>query len=273
MDFLKRMHKQPIGVLDSGVGGLTVLAEIRKQLPYESTVYIGDSRNAPYGKRSPEEIRLLASKMIQFLLSRKAKLIVIACNTITVNGIDILRAQFPNIPIVGTVPVVKTAAETTKNKKIGLLVTEATAKSSYNKALIDTFASDCEVTIVGTNKLVPLIEAEKNKELPKVIASELRIFKEKGVDVVVLGSTHFPILRPFLQEFLGENVALLDSGGAVARQVGRILTNNKIRGTNTTSVHEVYTTGKTEPFAKVAEKVLGKGEGVCHAELDSASKI
>src|SRR6185503_18797212 len=113
----------------------------------ESTVYIGDSLNAPYGKRSSEEIRLLASKLIRFLLSHNAKLIVIACNTITVNGIDMLRQQFPNIPIVGTVPVVKTAAETTKNKKIGLLVTEATAKSEYNKALTHKFASECEVII------------------------------------------------------------------------------------------------------------------------------
>lgn len=250
------MNKQPIGVLDSGVGGLTVLAEIRKQLPFESTLYIGDSLNAPYGKRSPEEIRLLASKMIQFLISRKAKLIVIACNTITVNGIDILRQKFPNIPIVGTVPVVKTAAEKTKNKKIGILVTEATAKSSYNKALIDKFASFCDVAIVGTNKLVPLIEAEKNKELPKVIASELAVFKEKGVDVVVLGSTHFPILRRQITNFLGSEVKLLDSGGAVARQVGRILMNNKILSTKNKAVHGIFTTGKIEPFTQVAKKVL-----------------
>src|SRR5581483_3028427 len=125
------MDTRPIGVLDSGVGGLTVWKEIRSHLPHESTVYIGDSLNAPYGKRTPEDIRLLTAKLIQFLLQKNVKLIVIACNTITVNGIDIIRQQFPQIPIVGTVPVIKLAAAKTKNKKIGVLVTKATKKSSY----------------------------------------------------------------------------------------------------------------------------------------------
>lgn len=250
------MQNQPIGVLDSGVGGLTVLAEIRRQLPHESTIYIGDSRNAPYGKRSPEEIRLLASKLIHFLLSQKAKMIVVACNTITVNGIDTLRQEFPQIPIIGTVPVVKKAAAETKKKKIGLLVTEATAKSAYNQELITKFASECAVTIIGTNKLVPLIESEKYHALPEVIAQELAPFKQNDVDVVVLGSTHFPILRQQIGEFLGKDVALLDSGGAVARQVGRILVANDTSAANTVAVHQVFTTGNVEPFEAIAGRVL-----------------
>lgn len=254
------MNTQPIGVLDSGVGGLTVLSHIRGELPQESTIYIGDSKNAPYGKRSQEEIVTLASVMIQFLLDQQAKLIVVACNTITVNGIDMLRKQFPQVPLVGTVPVIKTAASVTKKKKIGVLVTEATARSEYNQQLIDIFAPDCEVVTIGTNKLVPLIEAEKNGLLPHVIATELISFKEKGVDVVVLGSTHFPILRPFLAEFLGPEVALLDSGGAVARQTKRILLNNDHLNNQTAVKHQLYTTGDIAPFTKVATQVLGGEE-------------
>lgn len=250
------MQHNPIGVMDSGVGGLTILAEIHRHLPNESTVYVGDSKNAPYGKRSPEEIRLLASKMIQFLVSNHAKLIVIACNTITVNGIDLLRQQFPQVPIVGTVPVIKKGDEVTKKKKIGLLVTEATARSTYNKHLIEQFASDDEVVTIGTNKLVPLIEAEKNSELPDVISTELLPFKEKGVDVIILGSTHFPILRSMIQDFMGEGVTILDSGGAIARQVQRILNNNQIISTQKSFSHSLFTTGEIKPFQQIAQRVL-----------------
>lgn len=252
------MDSRPIGVLDSGVGGLTVLHEIHKELPDESTVYIGDSLHAPYGARSPEEILVFSQKLIQFLLQQQAKAIVVACNTITVNGIDKLRAVFQDIPIVGTVPVVKTAAAVTKNKKIGLLVTGATAKSTYNQELINTFAHDCEVTIVGTNKLVPLIEAGKKSSLPDMIAQELTPFKKHNVDTVILGSTHFPILRSLIESYMGEEVAVLDSGGAVARQVRRILTNNSALVHTPRPTHCLYTTGPKKEFAAVAAQIFEK---------------
>ena len=252
------MDDRPIGVLDSGVGGLTIWKEILLQHPLESTVYIGDSKNAPYGKRTPEDIRSLASQMITFLLKKDAKLIVVACNTITVNGIDIIRSQFPNTPIVGTVPVVKMAAQVSKNKKIGVLVTGATANSQYNQLLIEKFAPDCEVVTIGTNALVPLIEAHKNKDLPTVIARELLPFIKKGVDTVVLGSTHFPILRQPIQDFLGERVHVLDSAGAVARQVGRILENNKIKTSPKKPTHAIFTTGKTAPFTQILKQIIGQ---------------
>ena len=250
------MDNRPIGVLDSGVGGLTVWKEIIAQYPHESTVYIGDSLNAPYGRKTPEEIRTLAGKLIRFLLQHDVKLIVVACNTITVNGIELLRKEFPQIPLIGTVPVIKTAASKTKKKKIGVLVTKATKHSDYNTRLIEQFASDCEVVTIGTNALVPLLEAGRNAELPGVIARELAPFHEQGVDVVVLGSTHFPILRPYLQEFLGPEVALLDSGGAVARQTGRILAANGIAGGVKKPVHTIFTTGHSDPFQKILAQLV-----------------
>lgn len=251
------MDTRPIGVMDSGVGGLTVLKEIQKELPQESIIYIGDSKNAPYGKRTAENIQELSSKLIEFLLNKDVKLIVIACNTITVNGIDVLRSKFPSIPIVGTVPVVKGAVAVSKKKKIGLLVTGATAKSTYNQKLIDEFAKGCEVVTVGTNKLVPLIETHQHNLLPSVVKEELMPFKKAGVDVVILGSTHFPILREYIQKEMGENVLVLDSGGAIARQVKRILSaNNELN--SSTSSEKIFTTGEVEPFAAIAKHVLGE---------------
>lgn len=250
------MDNRPIGVLDSGVGGLTVWKEIIAQHPHEKTVYIGDSFNAPYGRKTPEEIRALAGKLIRFLLNHDAKLIVVACNTITVNGIELLRKEFPQIPLIGTVPVIKTAVARTKKKKIGVLVTKATEHSEYNHQLIDQFAPDCEVVTIGTNALVPLLEAGRNAELPGVIAHELAQFRERGVDVVVLGSTHFPILRPYLQEFLGPEVLLLDSGGAVARQTGQILAANNLQGGVKTPLHRIFTTGHVDPFQKILAQLV-----------------
>lgn len=252
------MDTRPIGVLDSGVGGLTVLKEIMTELPQESVVYIGDSKNAPYGKRTPENIQELAGRLIQFLHKKDVKLIVVACNTITVNGIEKLRQAFPQTPIIGTVPVIKTAATLTRKKKIGVLATETTAKSSYNNRLIQEFAADCVVTTVGTNKLVPLIETENTKLLPSVVKAELQPFKKAGIDVLVLGCTHFPILREQIAKALGKEVLILDSGGAIARQVRRILTNNNELSASSKVQRILYTTGSQKPFAKIAKLILGK---------------
>ena len=261
------MHKQPIGILDSGVGGLTIFRELTRYLPHEATVYIGDSVNAPYGKRSQKEIQYLTKKLIHFLRMQQVKLIVIACNTITVSGIIFLRHTFPDIPIIGTVPVIKTAAAITKKKKIGLLVTEATAKSAYNQHLIQQFAADCEVVVIGTNKIVPLIEAEKHATLSTILTQELFLFREKGVDVVVLGSTHFPILKKQIQEFLGQEVQILDSAIAIAQQVRRIITNNKMQNSQKHPTHLFYTTGKSKPFAQIAQEILKKSFPIHHVDL------
>lgn len=252
------MDIRPIGVLDSGVGGLTILKEIFAELPYESTIYLGDSLNAPYGKRSSEDILALAKKLITFLLTKDVKLVVIACNTITVNGIEDLRAAFPQVPIIGTVPVIKTAAQLSKRKKIGVLVTGATALSSYNTKLIQKFADGAAVTVVGTNKLVPLIEKGKLADIPCILQEELQPFIEHKVDTVVLGSTHFSLIQKPIQFLLGPQVALLHSGGAVARQTKRILENNKALTSSRKVHHTIFTTGSVEAFQEVAKKVLNK---------------
>jgi len=237
------MNNQPIGVLDSGIGGLSILKEIIKKFPHESIIYLADSLNCPYGNRPEEEIYNLSRRLVGFLVDQKAKIIVIACNTITVTCLDKLRKDFPNLPIIGTVPVIKTASLVSKKRKIGILSTIATSKSDYQKNLINKFAGDCEVLNLGTDKLVPLVEKGdlKSGELKDVLKSEL-----------------WPFLEEKMQKILGSKVLLLDSGAAIARQVERILTVNKTLSKKKSSSHIFYTTGDEDHFRGVIKELMGE---------------
>lgn len=254
------MNNRPIGILDSGLGGLTIWKEIINNLPKESTIYIGDSLNTPYGKKSPNEIYSLSKKLINFLLKKNVKAIVVACNAITVSCIDQLRSDFPQIPIIGTVPVVKTAVEVTKNKKIGILSTTTTAKSDYQKKLIKKFASNCKVFVHGTDDLVPLIEKGEfgGEKLKKILQKILSTFQKEQVDTLALACTHFPFIRREIENILGKKVILLDSGTAIGRQVKRILENNNTLSEKKKPKYEFFTTGNDQVFTKVA-KTLREG--------------
>jgi len=251
------MNKQPIGILDSGVGGLTIWKEISKLLPHESTIYIGDSLNAPYGKKNSFEIVSLAKILVRFLIQHEVKLIVIACNTITLNGIDLIRASFPKIPIIGTVPVVKGAANTSQSKRIGLLATTAGAQSAYVQNLIKEFASECSVTTVATDEIVPLVEVggSNSHKMKEVLEHELKPLQRAGIDTLVLGSTHFPYVKDQIQQILGQTITILDSGPAIARQVGRVLKAEQLEGSHTDPHHTVYTTGDATHFQTILEQV------------------
>ena len=253
------MNNQPIGILDSGVGGLSIWQEIVSQLPNESTIYIADSKHCPYGARSADEIEKLARPLVGFLIDQKVKLIVIACNTITVSCLNKLREEFVRPPIVGIVPVVKTAVERTKTKRIGVLSTTATAKSDHQKKLIETFAKSYDVTSIGTDKLVPFVERGEvdSEQLQTVLKQELREFVEKQIDTLALGCSHFPFLKGSMQRMLGQNVSILDSAGAIARQVGRVLTNNSALSLKNHPTHQFFTTGDKDQFRRIANKLLG----------------
>lgn len=251
-------NNQPIGILDSGVGGFSIWREIVKQLPQESTVYIADSKYCPYGNRSKEEIYQLAKRLVWFLLDKKCKLIVVACNTVTVSCLDRLRQDFLHIPIVGTVPVVKTAAKRSKNKKIGILSTTQTAKSDYQKRLIEKFAGDCEVVNIGTDKLVPFVERGdlQSRFLNKVFKEVLQPFIPASIDTLVLGCSHFPFLKDQMQQILGPKVLILDSGEAIARQVEQVLTARKSLSLQSKPQHEFYTTGNIQQFKNFVQKTI-----------------
>jgi glutamate racemase len=254
------MKNNPIGILDSGVGGLTVLQSIVQELPHESFVYIGDSRNTPYGSKSEEEIYDLSRHLVDFLLKKEVKLIVVACNTITVSCLDRLRSEYPDVAMVGTVPVIKTAAEVSKNKRIGILSTTRTAQSVYQKHLIEEFSNGCIVVNEGTDALVPLIEQGRlsDSHLATVLKQVLAPFQKENIDALALGCTHFPFLKKQIQQMLGPDVQLLDSGGAIARQVKRVLEHNHLLSLQKDGDVKIFTTGNMRIVESLAESILKK---------------
>ncbi len=251
------MNDKPIGILDSGIGGLTVTKEIMALLPKESIIYIGDSKNTPYGAKSPNEIYTLAKVLINFLIKKEVKLIVVACNTITVNCIDQLRKDYPHLPIVGAIPVVKTAAEITINKRIGILSTSQTAKSDYHKKVIEKFGNGCKVFNYGTDGLVPLIEngTTYGEAIDQKLEEVLEKFKKEKIDTLALGCTHYPLIATAIQEHLGKGVHLLDSGAAIARRAKQILDNNQIASKSNERFYDIYTTGQTSSVRKIVTKL------------------
>jgi len=253
------MVNKPIGIIDSGIGGLSIWKEIVKELPKESTIYLADSRNCPYGSKSSKEIYRLTRQLVKFLLSKKVKLIVLACNTITVSCLDKLRKDFPNTPIIGTVPVIKTAVLKTKNNRIGVLSTVVTAKSKYQKNLIVTFGRGMRVFNIGTDKLVPIIENGnfKAREMKDVLLEELDPFIKSNIDTLVLGCSHFPFLKKEMQKILGKKVLILDSSSAIARQVERVLKNNNDLSSYKRPTYLFYTTGDSTDFKKISSKLMG----------------
>lgn len=249
----------PIGILDSGLGGLSICRSIMDELPHESTLYIADSAHTPYGKRSASEVLDLTRKMIDFLRTKHVKAVVVACNTITVSGIASFRETYPDVPIIGTVPAVKPAVAVTKNKRIGILSTTGTAQSDYQKQLIREFASDCMVITHGTDELVPLIEQGivDGEHMDKILQKQLVIFQKEQVDTLVLGCTHYPLVKDSIAKILGSNVTILDSGEAIAHQVRRVLENadDIVRSSNL--CHEFYTTGSKDIAKKLLYATIG----------------
>lgn len=262
------MNASPIGMFDSGVGGLSILKAVRALLPSEFVFYVGDHANNPYGEKPSEFIRERGERIINFLLSKGCKLVVVACNTATIAGIDYFRQRFPTVPIVGVVPVVKTAANRSKNKCFIVLSTHFTAKSHYQRDLIHRWAGDCSVTSLGSSLLVPLIE--KGDTNSKEVIGELsRLFarvKHTPYDVIALGCTHYLFVRPAIRAIVGDGIEIIDSGGAVARQVQHIVTvRNEASGGP--GGETFYTTGEAEDAQIVFQKLLGRNISVAHVDI------
>lgn len=252
----------PIGVFDSGAGGLTILSALRKELPHEHYIYFGDTANCPYGTRSDEEITALTSRACQFLLARGVKLIVIACNTASQAALATLRASF-SVPFIGVVPAVKPAARATKKGRIGVAATNQAAKAIYLRQLIDEFAGGIEVFAVGCPELVTLVEqGEFDQPCAEAIVQEaLAPILKENVDVIVLGCTHFPALRSLIEQITHHQVQVIDSGAAVARRTHAVLdTESLMRRTNQdtpSSTLQLWCSGDAHAFSAVASKILG----------------
>lgn len=220
----------PLGVLDSGIGGLSVLIHLQRQLPAEHVLYFADQSHIPYGPRSAEVIQAYTAGITRFLLRQGAKLIVVACNTATAAALDALRSAFPDVPFVGMEPAVKPAALTTRSGKVGVLATPSTFNSNRYASLMARYASGIQVYEDPCSGLVQLIEAgaldapETRALLERVVSPML----DAGVDTLVLGCTHYPFIRPLLERIIGEDIAVIDPAPAVARHTRFVLQQHRL---------------------------------------------
>lgn len=252
----------PIGVFDSGVGGLSILKEIRKLLPYEDFIYFADSAFCPYGGRPPEIIHGRTLAIGKFLLSRGAKLVVVACNTASAAGLNALREGL-NVPVVGVEPAVKPAVSLTKNGKVGVLATGVTLASDRFNSLLNRFCDGVEVITQPCPGLVELVEEGRLKEAEPVLRGYLTPLLEQGSKTIVLGCTHYPFLRPMVQEMAGPEVLVIDTGQPVARQVARVLEQYALgKPGNQEGGEEFFTSGDPEKVGSVIELLWGKAGAV-----------
>jgi glutamate racemase len=253
----------PIGVFDSGAGGLTILSALREELPHEHYIYIGDTAHCPYGVRSDAEIIALTTNACRFLIAQGVKLIVIACNTASQAALSALRATFA-LPFVGVVPAVKPAAQATKRGRIGVAATNQAVKAAYLRHLIDNFASGIQVYAVGCPELVTLVERGEldGPQVEESLRHALFPLLSQDVDVIVLGCTHFPAMRPAIERIAGSHVQIIDSGKAIARrthavleaeQTVRFVGPNRRQNGNV----QVWCSGNPVAFSEVASKILG----------------
>jgi glutamate racemase len=262
----------PIGVFDSGAGGLTVLSALRAELPQEDFVYFGDTAHCPYGMRSDAEIIELSLRANRFLIEQGVKLIVIACNTASQAALSTLRATF-SLPFVGVVPAVKPAARLTRCGRIGVVATTQAVRAAYLQQLIDDFASGLEVFAVGCPELVTLVE-EGILDGPVVERTLEHCFEpllSQQVDVLVLGCTHFPALRPAIERVVGKQVQVIDSGKAVARRTHTVLEAESLLRPNGeenghTGELRVWCSGDAQVFGDIASRVLGYAVTAQHAD-------
>ncbi len=223
------MQNNPIGIFDSGIGGLSIWKEIITLLPNENTIYLADSKNAPYGQKTKQEIIDLSVKNTDLLIKKGCKIIVVACNTATTNAIDFLRKNY-TIPFIGIEPAIKPAALKTKTKKIGILATKGTLNSELFSNQAAEFSENIEIIEQIGEGLVPLIESGKINSIALDILLKKYLFNliEKEIDYLVLGCSHYPFLIPQIKLIIGDKIKIIDSGEAVAKQVENILKQNNL---------------------------------------------
>lgn len=255
------MDQRAIGVFDSGLGGLTAVRHLQNLLPSENIVYFGDTGRVPYGTRSRETIRRYTVEDCRLLLERDVKFIIAACGTVSSVAPDILE-QLP-VPAIGVVsPTAQAAVNATKNKRVGILGTAATIRSaSFEKAIL-TINSDIQVTATACPLFVPLVESgwihqDDDVAIP-MVRRYLSAVKDAGVDTLILGCTHFPLLAPIISAELGENVTLIDSGHETAALCAKLLCENNALAEREVGSAQFYVSDQPEGFSRVAEIFLGK---------------
>ena len=246
-------NNQPIGVFDSGIGGTSIWRAIHQLLPNEQTIYLADSKNAPYGQKSKQEIIALSMKNTELLLEMGCKLIVVACNTATTNAIRELRAKY-DIPFIGIEPAIKPAATHSKTQTIGILATQGTLNSELFNKTVEMYQDTKIIEQIG-HGLVQLIESGNidSAEMKQLLTEYLTPMIEANIDYLVLGCSHYPYLIPQIKKILPPHIKIIDSGEAVAKQTQNVL-KEKVGLSNLTESHPVF---YTNTDSKVLSDILG----------------
>ena len=268
--------KHLVGVFDSGVGGLSVLREIRALLPAQPVIYFADQANVPYGIRQLEEVRTFARGISRYLLASGAELIVVACNTASVAALHMLREEFAPIPFVGMEPAVKPAVEQSLTGKVGVLATEATFHTSMYASVVERFAQGVTLYEDPCPGLVARVEAGdlSGADTRHILEQALLPMMDKGVDTIVMGCTHYPFVIPLIKEIVGEEVRVIDPAPAIARQVKRVLeAHNLLAAGKRSAPARFITSGDPAHFQQMLRILLSEEHQVSHVNWQDGKVV
>jgi glutamate racemase len=250
---------RPIGVIDSGVGGLTVVRELMKQLPKEEIIYLGDTKRCPYGPRPFEEVKAYTWEMIHYLLENEIKMLVIACNTATAAILEEAKNKL-DIPVIGVIhPGARSALKVTKNNHVGVIGTVGTINSGAYKQALKQIRNNVVVESLACPLFVPLVEQGKlsGEETILAVSESLSPLKDLSIDTLILGCTHYPLLRTVIQRVMGDHITLICSGAETAREVSVILDHSRLLNTsNQKPVHRFLATAESRSFLEIASRWL-----------------
>lgn len=252
---------RPIGLFDSGVGGLSILREVRRQLPAEDVLYLADQAHVPYGPRPLAEVRGYATAITRFLLDQGAKLVVVACNTASAAALHHLRQTFPQVPFVGMEPAVKPAAERTQSGVVGVLATPATFQGELFASVVERFAEGVTVLQETLPGLVERVEAGdlEGPETRAIVARAVEPLLARGADTLVLACTHYPLVIPLIEAVVAGRARVIDPAPAIARQAGRLLDRHGLRAPEGHRGRVTfYSTADAEALAAAARRLLGE---------------
>lgn len=256
--------KDAIGVIDSGVGGLTVVHELMRQLPREKLIYLGDTLRCPYGPRSNEEVKQFTWEMVRFLLDKSIKMLVVACNTATAFTLTELQENL-HIPVIGVIhPGARSAIKSTETNCVGIIGTEGTIRSKAYPDALKRIKSDINVTALACPLFVPMVEQGilSGEQAEQVIAETLHPLKlQHDMDTLILGCTHYPLIKETIRKVMGDHVALISSSEETAREASTLLdVHHLLYKGNSVPAHQFYTTGDLDIFTKISESIFKQSD-------------
>jgi glutamate racemase len=269
------MSNAPIGVFDSGVGGLSILRQIRAQLPGEDVLFFADQAHVPYGPRPLDEVRRFSLGVTRFLIDQGAKLIVVACNTASAAALRELRAAFPAVPFVGMEPAVKPAAEQTRTRTVGVLATPATFQGALFASVVERFAQGVRVLPQTLPGLVERIESGDldGPQTQRILRAAVGPLVAQGADTLVLACTHYPFVIPSIARIAGTGVHVIDPSPAVARQAARLLEERTLRAIDPFQGQTMYlTSGDPARLRAMARRLIGEDGPARMAVWDPAGQ-